>query len=390
MPPDSPTVLGDLCFFVKETCDCSFADSDTYVSTESMLPNIAGITASGSIPLTGLVNKYRQKDILISNIRPYFKKIWQSDRCGTCSNDVLVLRAKDERISDYLFALLSEDCFFDYVMLGSKGTKMPRGDKNQILTYPINKQTFSEMLAIGNFISLIKRKITCNQAINDNLEAQISALFSKTIESSNRNTIRFGSLIKIGSGGTPKTSIGEYWSGEIPFLSPKDIDGVYTYSTEKYLTKLGLDNCNSGHYPKNTTIITARGTVGKITLVARDMAMNQSCYAIMARNKGQEHYIHQLSLYAADSIKQKSNGAVFDAINAKDITEESVPDITTYDIISFEREVTPLYDMIWENGKEIRSLSAIRDYLLPKLMSGEIDVSTLKIPTKYSFTPSNK
>ena len=125
--------------------------------------------------------------------------------------------------------------------------------------------------------------------------------------------------------------------------------------------------------------------MGKITLVARDMAMNQSCYAIMARNKGQEHYIHQLSLYAADSIKQKSNGAVFDAINAKDITEESVPDITTYDIISFEREVTPLYDMIWENGKEIRSLSAIRDYLLPKLMSGEIDVSTLKIPTKYSF-----
>ena len=169
MPADPPILLGDLCFFVKETCDCSFANSDTYVSTESMLPNMAGITASETVPSTGLVNRYRQKDILISNIRPYFKKIWQSDRCGTCSNDVLVIRAKDERISDYLFALMSEDRFFDYIMLGTKGTKMSRGDKTQILTYPVNKQTFAEMLAIGNFIALVRRIIACNKAINDNL-----------------------------------------------------------------------------------------------------------------------------------------------------------------------------------------------------------------------------
>ena len=111
------------------------------------------------------------------------------------------------------------------------------------------------------------------------------------------------------------------------------------------------------------------------------MAMNQSCYAITASVAGQEHYIHQLSLYAVESIKQKSNGAVFDAINAKDITEELVPNLDSESICLFERSVTPLYEMIWSNGRENESLIKIRDYLLPKLMSGEIDVSSLEIPS---------
>lgn len=104
-----------------------------------MLPDKAGIVDAESIPSSGSVCKYQPKDILLSNIRPYFKKIWQSDRVGTCSNDVLVFRAKDVQLSDYLFALMSEDRFFDHVMLGSKGTKMPRGDKDQILTYSVDR-----------------------------------------------------------------------------------------------------------------------------------------------------------------------------------------------------------------------------------------------------------
>lgn len=176
MSPKSSIMLGDLCFFVHETCDCSFVDPETYVSTDSMLPDKVGITQAESIPSTGTVSKYQPKDVLLSNIRPYFKKIWQSTRNGTCSNDVLVIRAKDDRISDYLFALLSENRFFDHVMLGSKGTKMPRGDKEQILTYTICDLPFSEMLAIGGWFSLINQKISCNQAINANLGGDSLAL----------------------------------------------------------------------------------------------------------------------------------------------------------------------------------------------------------------------
>lgn len=169
MPPESSISLGDLCFYVKDTCDCTIADITTYVSTDSLLPNKAGVVVAESIPSTGSVCRYQPKDILISNIRPYFKKIWQSNRCGTCSNDVLVIRAKDERISDYLFALLLDDRFFEHMMLGCKGTKMPRGDKNHILDYAVYDLTLSKKLAIGHFISTINHKIDYNHSINDYL-----------------------------------------------------------------------------------------------------------------------------------------------------------------------------------------------------------------------------
>lgn len=94
MPPELLIPLRELCFFVKETCKCNESDVSTYVSTESMIPNKGGIIEAETIPSTGSVSKYQPKDILVSNIRPYFKKIWQSDRFGTCSTDILVIRAK--------------------------------------------------------------------------------------------------------------------------------------------------------------------------------------------------------------------------------------------------------------------------------------------------------
>ena len=374
------TSLHELAYYVREQVGVKECDPRTYVSTESMVPNKGGVTVPGSIPTSGKVSKYHSGDVLLSNIRPYYRKIWKADCDGCCSTDVLVIRAKDSRLSDYLFAVLSDERFFDYVMQGSKGTKMPRGDKNQILNYQIIKTDTTSMNNIGFLDSLILNNIRTIEAINANLASIIDSIFTETIKSSQGETTRFGSMIKIGSGGTPKTAISEYWNGDIPFFSPKDVDGIYVYSTEKYITKMGLDNCNSGYYPKNTTFITARGTVGKIALAASNMAMNQSCYAISANTLGQEHYIHQLSLYAVGAIKQKSNGTIFDAINARDITEELVPNVPLSRIEAFEKQATPLYEQIWKNGLEIESLVHLRDYLLPKLMSGEIDVSDLPLP----------
>ena len=115
------------------------------------------------------------------------------------------------------------------------------------------------------------------------------------------------------------------------------------------------------------------------------MAMNQSCYAIITKQTGHEYFINQLSIYTVQSIKQKSNGAVFDAINAKDITEEQVPLISEQSIDNYEKSVSPLYEQMWKNGLEIQSLTTLRDLLLPKMMTGEIDISSIGLPTKYSF-----
>ncbi len=367
MPPDSPTVLGDLCFFVKETCDCSFADSDTYVSTESMLPNIAGITASGSIPLTGLVNKYRQKDILISNIRPYFKKIWQSDRCGTCSNDVLVLRAKDERISDYLFALLSEDCFFDYVMLGSKGTKMPRGDKNQILTYPINKQTFSEMLAIGNFISLIKRKITCNQAINDNLLATCESDYHQL-----RNEC---------SNYRPLSELAEVCYGKD---HKKLKDGTYpVYGSGGIMRYAERPLCTE----KESVLIPRKGSLNNIMYVSEPFWSVDTMFFTKMKCQDVGKYLYYF--LKEQDLTCMNSGSAVPSMTTDILNDIMIPFPGNGKLEIFNKQVQPLFDYVKTSLNMIRQLTVIRDTLLPRLMSGEIDVSNLSYPTKYSFNPVN-
>lgn len=122
---------------MKEKTDYNEANFDTYVSTESLLPGKKGRQAPSSLPQTGKVTVYKAGDILVSNIRPYFKKIWYADRTGTCSGDVLVFRAKQPEQSGYLYSRMRSDAFFDYIMKGAKGTKMPRGDKKQMLTYKV-------------------------------------------------------------------------------------------------------------------------------------------------------------------------------------------------------------------------------------------------------------
>ena len=129
--------LASLCDLVKDKADCSEADFDTYVSTESLLPGKKGRRTPSALPQTGKVTVYKSGDILVSNIRPYFKKIWYADRAGTCSGDVLVFRAKQLEQSGYLYSCMHSDAFFDHVMKGAKGTKMPRGDKKQMLTYKV-------------------------------------------------------------------------------------------------------------------------------------------------------------------------------------------------------------------------------------------------------------
>ncbi len=130
-------ILADLCAFTDIRVAVADLDLDSYISTENMLPNKEGITRSVGLPTVNQTQAYRAEDVLISNIRPYFKKIWFADRDGGCSNDVLVLRAKKNVYPNFLYYLLSDDSFFDYATATAKGTKMPRGDKGAIMRYEV-------------------------------------------------------------------------------------------------------------------------------------------------------------------------------------------------------------------------------------------------------------
>ena len=162
-------VLNQICYYVKDKIDISFLTEETYISTENMLQNKEGVTVASNIPNIGKTQAYKKGDILISNIRPYFKKIWFATWDGGCSNDVLVIRAKQGVSSEYLYTVLSDDRFFDYSMATSKGTKMPRGDKESIMKYKIPDFNLDAQFRISKIIFDINEKIKYNNGINDNL-----------------------------------------------------------------------------------------------------------------------------------------------------------------------------------------------------------------------------
>lgn len=169
--------LSDICDYGKDRIEVSSLDNSNYISTENMLPNRAGITTATTLPTGEYTPSFEIYDTLVSNIRPYFKKIWKATFSGGCSADVLVFKAKENVSKEYLYYVLADDEFFKYSMTTSKGTKMPRGDKTSIMNYPIKLPPLPTQQKIAAILSSLDDKIELNNKINTNLEQQAQALF---------------------------------------------------------------------------------------------------------------------------------------------------------------------------------------------------------------------
>ena len=243
-----------------------------------------------------------------------------------------------------------------------------------MINYPV---PLDEQNAIVGTLESIDRKLIVNEQLNDNLQQQAAALFSSLYDRTNTE-VRFTDLIQILGGGTPKTGENTYWNGNIAFFTPKDVGTPYTLITEKTITEEGLSHCNSRLYPVNTVFVTARGTVGKVGMSGVPMAMNQSCYALVGKET------HQLLVYfytlkAVDRLKHKASGAVFDAITTRDFESEQIMKLSDDDAKAFLCIAEPMFQKVLNNCIENLRLSTLRDSLLPKLMSGEIDASAVQL-----------
>ena len=256
----------------------------------------------------------------------------------------------------------------------------------------IKLPSLADQRRIASILSSLDRKIELNNKINADLEEMAQAIFKnwfvdfepfkngKFVDSElgmipeGWKVGRLTDVIKLMPGGTPKTSEPLYWdNGTIPFFSPKDVNGVYCFATEKHITETGLNKCSSNLYPKDTIFITCRGTVGKVCLAACDMAMNQSNYAIKAIDGYSQYYVFFLVKSVVERLIKKSNGAVFSAITSKDFDEEIlIPSQKAVE--DFTNVIDGFFRRIFTIGTENSRLSLLRDTLLPRLMSGELDV----------------
>ena len=381
--------LSDICDYARGKIDIAVLDETTYISTENMMPNKAGITSASSLPTATQTQAFLAGDVLVSNIRPYFKKIWFAEFDGGCSNDVLVFRAKDGISKRFLYYLLADDTFFDYSMATAKGTKMPRGDKSAIMKYEVPDFTYENQEKIAGILEVLDRKIQLNVEINDNLEEQARSIFQSWFidyEPFGGSAPSDWQLSSLGQIAVMKT---DSWS---PTKNP-DVE-VEHYSIPAY---------DEQHYPvfeiasgikSNKYLLTSDSVmISKLNpdtkRIWRPMCLSghpvcsTEFIIYEAKKNGQRDYIYSLidSIPFFNHLCSHTTGSTNSRQRA---TPKATLDFSFIlppnDVIEkFCHIVTPMYDLIAANIVENQSLAKTRDSLIPRLMSGELDVSELEL-----------
>ncbi len=290
---------------------------------------------------------------------------------------LLTLRGKDGILDTaFLYYYLKSPVGHAKLLERQTGTTVTGIKQAEFRKIEISIPEIENQQRIASILGAIDEKIQVNNKINNNLFQQAQVIFSKYYDASNDKQ-SFTSLIRVLGGGTPQTGNPEYWNGAVPFFTPKDLGEPYTFHTEKNLTEAGLNNCNSRLYPVNTSFVTARGTVGKVSLAGKPMAMNQSCYAL-ASETIDPILVYFYVLKAVSSLKHKASGAVFDAIVTRDFDTEIISVLNSDDSKAVLEVIAPMMNAIHSNTEENIRLSSLRDTLLPRLMSGELDISEVE------------
>lgn len=380
--------LLDICEYAKGKIKVSALDENTYISTENMLPNKGGITKAASLPTQEQTQAFMKNDVLVSNIRPYFKKIWYATFDGGCSNDVLVFRAKDGVSSRFLHYVLADDTFFDYSMATSKGTKMPRGDKKAIMEYEVPELSYEDQCKIAGILEVIDEKIELNTNINNNLEQQAMALFkswfidfepfdSKVPKAWINGVL--GDFVEIKRGGSPRPIQNFLSDSGFHWLKISDATGIsspFINEIKEYIIEAGLKK--TVYLKSGSLVLSNSATPGLPKILDIDTCIHDG-WLYFPSSKFSNEYLYLYFKHIRDNLIALGNGSVFTNLKT-DILKNYPTYLPTEDVLKkFDELVQPIFSMILSKTREIKRLAEIRDTLLPKLMSGELDVSDIDI-----------
>lgn len=284
--------LGNIAYYVKDKFSGNNVDVDNYITTDNMLKNKQGVKKYDGIPQISNATIYRKNDILVSNIRPYLKKIWLSDKEGTCSNDVLVFRCKsnDLVLNSYLYYILQNDIFFSYMMSTAQGIKMPRANKDGIMNFEfpipsieVQKQIIDEYKKADNNIVELQKMI-------ENLDGSINTKFDELFVNKAFIYKTIDKLFNLQLGKTPSRNIHKYWrTKENKWISVADMGKYdrFTGSTSEYISNEAVIDTGIKIVPANTVIMSFKLTIGRTAITSEDMYTNEAIVAFL--NNGNEY-----------------------------------------------------------------------------------------------------
>ena len=395
--------LSDIAEFITDKISSSSISLDNYVTTDSLLQNKRGRELAQNLPpMQCALTNYKKGDVLVANIRPYLKKVWFADSEGGCSSDVLVFRAKNEHYPSFLYAILMQDAFFDYAMLGAKGSKMPRGDKNQIMRYELPTFTSAEEENIGNIMVDIISKINVNRQINDNLEAMAKQLYDywfvqfdfpneegKPYKSSGGAMVwndklkreipqrwHCGTLLDIAeyTNGLACQKYRPTDNNKLPVIKIKEMHDGLSADTEW----VKADIPDDVKVFDGDVLFSWSASLEVMLWAYGNGGLNQHIFKVTSKNGyPRSFYFYQLIHYVG-VFKQiaEARKTTMGHITQDHLRQSTIALPPNIDVANkLEEKLCPIFDAIVKNNQEIMALTKQRDELLPLLMNGQASVN---------------
>ena len=374
-------LLGDACSYVTEKISVNDVELADYVSTENLIADKGGLSLASNLPQIGRVTRFQTGDVLVSNIRPYFKKIWHADREGGASNDVLVFRpSNDNLVHKYLYYVLKNDKFFDFSVASSGGSKMPRGDKAQIMKYPVYLPNLETQKKIADILGAIDEKIELNRQMNETLEQMGQALFRHYFtgnrESETWEDGTVSDIVKIYSGYAFKRTDFDS-DGAFGLVTIKNVqDGSFLPECSDYLSVVPVKAPDYAYLQTGDVLLSLTGNVGRVCIAYGENLLLNQRVAKLAGSNGQNSFAY--FMFRQDEFKQRlismSRGTAqlnLSPIETKNI-KMKLPPVSILE--KFYGEAEPLFSAITENYEQIQTLITLRDTLLPRLISGKVKI----------------
>lgn len=296
------------------------------------------------------------------------------------SSRMLRVRPDKEINSRFLSYFFQQKSFRDYILNISVGATMPSINTGILKTIPISYPPLDEQNSTASVLSSLDEKIDLLHRQNQTLEQMGETLFRQWfVEEADEGweTIALYDAIELVGGGTPKTSVEKYWNGDIKWLSGGDITSNHKSiitGSEKKISEEGLNNSSAKLLPKFSTVISARGTVGKYCILSEPMAYSQSNYGIKPKFEGCYFFTYLLINHSVKELNSAAYGSVFDTITTNTFKGLDINIPSEKETQKFEVKVRNYFLKILTNQTQIRTLTALRDTLLPKLMSAAVSI----------------
>ena len=398
------TKLSSIADYVTDKISSNDIALREYVTTDCILQNKKGREIATNLPPQSCcLTRYQHGDVLIANIRPYLKKVWFADIDGGASSDVLVFRAKEGHSPSFLYAVLLQDSFFDYVMQGAKGSKMPRGDKEQILRYEMPTLSCSEE-SIGTFFLNLDQKIRLNEQINQNLEAMAKQFYDywfvqfdfpneegKPYKSSGGKMVWNEKLkrnIPVGWHCGNLFEIAVFTNGlacqkfrpkddeeSLPVIKIREMHDGISDDTEEVTS-----NIPESVKVYNGDVLFSWSASLEVMLWAYGLGgLNQHIFKVTSANDFPKSFYYFQLLDYIDVFKKvaEARKTTMGHITQDHLQQSTIAIPDNKDIaVRFEELISPIFEQVVKLHEEISYLIKQRDELLPLLMNGQVSVNS--------------